>query len=72
MKLLVTAGAGSIGSHLMDRLIADGHNVCVVNNFSTGIVKNLPGVLGANKRCRFQCTCLASYQSHVFCGFSEC
>jgi UDP-glucose 4-epimerase len=45
MKLLVTGGVGFIGSHLVDRLIADGHDVCVLDNLSTGQMKNLSGVL---------------------------
>jgi UDP-glucose 4-epimerase len=45
MRLLVTGGAGFIGSHLVDRLIADGHDVCVLDNFSTGKMKNLSGVI---------------------------
>lgn len=36
MKILVTGGAGFIGSHLVDSLIRDGHDVLVVDNLSTG------------------------------------
>lgn len=36
MKLLVTGGAGFIGSHLADRLIQDGHDVLIIDNLSTG------------------------------------
>ena len=41
-RLLVTGGAGFIGSHLVDRLLAHGHHVSVVDNLSTGRRSNLP------------------------------
>ncbi len=39
--VLVTGGAGFIGSHLVDRLLADGHTVAIIDNLSTGKLKNL-------------------------------
>ena len=41
MKYLVTGGAGFVGSHLVDRLISDGHSVVVLDNFPTGRQENL-------------------------------
>lgn len=42
MHVLVTGGAGFIGSHLCDRLLELGHRVCVVDNLSTGKRENIP------------------------------
>lgn len=41
MRVLVTGGAGFIGSHLVDRLIGEGHEVSVLDNLSTGRRENL-------------------------------
>lgn len=41
MRTLVTGGAGFIGSHLCDRLIADGHEVLCLDNFFTGRRENI-------------------------------
>lgn len=43
MKALITGGAGFIGSHLTERLLRDGQEVTVVDNLSTGSLKNIEG-----------------------------
>ena len=45
MRVLVTGGAGFIGSHLCERLIADGHEVICLDNFFTGRRENIVGLL---------------------------
>jgi len=47
MKILVTGGAGFVGSHLVDRLIKENHKVVVIDNLSTGRKINL------NKKAKF-------------------
>jgi UDP-glucose 4-epimerase len=42
MNILVTGGAGFIGSHMVDRHLADGHRVIVVDNLSTGRREKVP------------------------------
>ena len=46
MRILVTGGAGFIGSHLCERLINDGHIVKAIDNFSTGRASNLAQLQG--------------------------
>jgi len=41
MRVLITGGAGFIGSHLTDRLLAAGDQVCVIDNYATGRRDNL-------------------------------
>jgi UDP-glucose 4-epimerase len=51
MKAVVTGGAGFIGSHLVEYLLADGHHVVVLDDMSTGRVENLR-VAGSHPRLR--------------------
>ena len=44
MKYLVTGGAGFIGSHLVKELVDKGNQVTIVDNLSTGSIKNLVGI----------------------------
>jgi UDP-glucose 4-epimerase len=44
MKALITGGAGFIGSHLAERLLNDGNRVTVIDNLSTGSLKNLDNI----------------------------
>jgi UDP-glucuronate decarboxylase len=46
MRILVTGGAGFIGSHLIDRLMEQGHEVICLDNFYTGTRKNIVKWLG--------------------------
>src|SRR3984893_16467406 len=44
-RVLITGGAGFLGSHLCDRLLADGADVLCVDNFFTGIRRNIDHLL---------------------------
>lgn len=46
MKILITGGAGFVGSHLADRLINDGHTVTVIDDLSTGRYSNVEHLEG--------------------------
>jgi UDP-glucuronate decarboxylase len=45
-RILVTGGAGFIGSHLCERLVKDGHQVICLDNFFTGAKRNISHLLG--------------------------
>jgi UDP-glucuronate decarboxylase len=45
-RVLVTGGAGFLGSHLCDRLLAEGHDVLCVDNFFTGTRENIAHLIG--------------------------
>ena len=62
MKILITGGAGFIGSHLAERLLAAGDEVAVIDNLSTGSLANIEH-LKSNPKFKFvrdtiqQCRC---------------
>jgi len=45
-KILITGGAGFIGSHLCERLLNDGHDVLCVDNYFTGVKDNIAHLMG--------------------------
>ncbi len=52
MKALITGGAGFIGSHLTEKLLNDGNDVSIIDNLSTGDLKNISH-LRKNKKLKF-------------------
>ena len=46
MRILITGGAGFIGSHLCDRYLADGHDVIAMDNLKTGSTDNIAHLSG--------------------------
>ena len=48
MRILITGGAGFIGSHLCERLVTEGHQVTALDNFSTGRASNLEMLQGSS------------------------
>lgn len=49
MKLLITGAAGFIGSHLVDRLLKEGHSILGIDNFSLGTKQHISHVIGNPK-----------------------
>ena len=45
-RILITGGAGFLGSHLCDRLVAEGHDILCLDNFFTGTKRNISHLLG--------------------------
>ena len=52
MRILITGGAGFIGSHLSERLLGEGHEVLCLDNFFTGRRENIM-VEGDVRQCSF-------------------
>ncbi|MFN8475591.1 MAG: UDP-glucuronic acid decarboxylase family protein [Anaerolineae bacterium] len=52
MRVVITGGAGFIGSHLCERFLSEGHSVIALDNLSTGRIQNIEHLAG-NERFRF-------------------
>jgi nucleoside-diphosphate-sugar epimerase len=62
MRVLITGGAGFIGSHLAEALLEQGHNVVVLDNLSTGRIENIAHLSGSP---RFSYTIDSVTNEHV-------
>ena len=51
MRVLITGGAGFLGSHLSDRFIAEGHTVIAMDNLITGNAQNIAHLFGHERFC---------------------
>ncbi|HTB31384.1 MAG TPA: SDR family oxidoreductase [Bacteroidia bacterium] len=69
MKTIVTGGCGFIGSHTVDRLVNDGHEVIIIDNLSSGSMRNIEHHKG-NPKIQFHKADIADYDSiqHLFNG----
>ena len=62
MKTIVTGGCGFIGSHIVDRLVNDGHEVIIIDNLSSGSMRNIEHHKG-NPKVQFNQADIADYGS---------
>ena len=67
-NILVTGGAGFIGSHLVERLLREGHSVTVIDDCSTGSLENLAAVRGDSKLELIQSTVSECADIPVLCA----
>ena len=62
MRYAVTGAAGFIGSHLVDRLLAEGHRVDVVDHLATGSLANLADArTSGTGELKILCACAPAY-----------
>lgn len=62
LRILVTGGAGFIGSHIVDQLLLDGHQVHVLDDLSTGSRRNLSSAVPVSQRSILDPSCSALFQ----------
>lgn len=68
MKAVVTGGAGFIGSHMVDRLVAEGINVTVIDNLANGRLDNLEHHKGKIKFIKID---IGSYEENLDIYFED-
>jgi len=67
MKIIVTGGGGFVGSNIVDKLLKSGHEVLVIDNWSSGSIENLPKeVLGRNVLVDLQDYNLLAFSFELF------
>jgi UDP-glucose 4-epimerase len=71
MRILVTGGAGFIGSHLCERLIDDGHIVTALDNLSTGSAGNLENLAGSSRFTLIEGSILDSSALNLLVGEAD-
>ncbi|MFA4015578.1 MAG: hypothetical protein RUDDFDWM_000668 [Candidatus Fervidibacterota bacterium] len=65
MRIVITGGAGFIGSHLVKMWLKEGHEVIVVDNFITGRIENIANLNGKLTVMRYDCCNFLYIDGHV-------
>ena len=71
MNVLITGGAGFIGSHLAEDLLKQGHSVCALDDLSTGNYGNIQHLLGHERFLFEQCSILDKYSTERYVRESD-